>query len=201
MERKQYSFELADLKGRVVEGYASTWEVDLENDRVVKGAFRKTLAERGDRVRFLWNHNPGEPIGRVLELREDAHGLFMRAALSDTQRGNDLKALLSDGAIDGLSIGFDTVKARGGDPREILEARLWEISLCTFQANLGARVTALKGKAAGVDARRRRLLAEIEHAQADTPEWYKARKEPVDEAERARLLADIDARLAEKPPA
>ena len=55
------------------------------------------------------------------------------------------------GALDGLSIGFRAVRAKS-DPasgiRRIYEADLWEISVVTFPMLPGARVEAVKGRAA-----------------------------------------------------
>jgi len=116
-------------------------------------AFRKTLAERGGKVRFLWQHDPGEPLGKPLEMHEDEKGLFVRAAISDTARGRDALALLKDEAIEGLSIGYDPVKGgtdytkddgTGDTTRNLRELKLWEFSLATFPANEEAQVTAVK---------------------------------------------------------
>ena len=55
------------------------------------------------------------------------------------------------GAIDGLSIGFRTVRATAAKERRlratILEADLWEISVVTFPMQPGARVDAVKSAA------------------------------------------------------
>src|SRR5206468_592038 len=60
-------------------------------------------------------------------------------------------ALLRAGAIDGLSIGFRTVKGRV-DPksriRKLDQIDLWEISIVTFPLLAGARVRAVKTAAA-----------------------------------------------------
>ncbi len=60
-------------------------------------------------------------------------------------RGRELLALLRAGAIDGLSIGFRTVKGRV-DPatrvRKLIDVDLWEISIVTFPLLAGARVRA-----------------------------------------------------------
>ena len=59
----------------------------------------------------------------------------------------ELLALMKEGAADGLSIGFKTVKARL-DPktriRKLVEIELWEISIVTFPLLPGARVRAVK---------------------------------------------------------
>ncbi|MEA2907237.1 MAG: uncharacterized protein QOI12_4624 [Alphaproteobacteria bacterium] len=133
-----------------VEGYASLFgEVDQARDMVMAGAFRETLRLRGiRRVPMLFQHDPAEPVGVWLELREDQRGLFARGRLiPEVARGRELYALLRAGAIDGLSIGFRTVKGRV-DPRSRIrkldQIELWEISVVTFPLLAGARVQAVK---------------------------------------------------------
>jgi len=158
-EYKSFPFKLTklDTEGRTLEGYASVFDtVDLGGDRVHKGAFRKTLEQRGDRVKFLWQHDTAEPLGRPIEMREDKNGLFVKAIISKTRRGLDTLELLSDGAIDELSIGYDAIKGGtetskdddGNEIRELKELRLYEFSLVTFAMNQDARVTDLKEDAA-----------------------------------------------------
>jgi len=154
-EYKTFDFKVTsfDYEGRTVEGYAAAFgNIDQGNDIIHEGAFTKTLAERGNKVRFLWQHNPGEPIGRPIEMHEDTNGLFIKAIVSDTARGRDSLALLRDNAISGLSIGYDAIpggtdytKSEDGAPvRNLREVRLWEFSLVTFPMNELAGVTALK---------------------------------------------------------
>src|SRR6476619_6715905 len=133
-----------------VEGYASLFgEIDQARDMVMRGAFADTLAVRGlRRIPMLFQHDPSEPVGIWLELREDHRGLFARGRLiPDVTRGRELLSLLRAGAIDGLSIGFRTAKARI-DPRtrirRIYAVDLWEISIVTFPLLAGARVQAVK---------------------------------------------------------
>ena len=98
-----------------VEGYASLFgELDQARDMVMPGAFAKTLQQRGvRRVPMLFQHDPAEPIGVWLELREDMRGLFARGRLiPEVARARELLALLRAGTTDGLSIGFRTVKSR-----------------------------------------------------------------------------------------
>jgi uncharacterized protein len=133
-----------------VEGYASLFgEIDQARDMVMRGAFADTLATRGlRRIPMLFQHDPSEPVGIWLELREDHRGLFARGRLiPDVTRGRELLSLLRAGAIDGLSIGFRTAKARI-DPRtrirRIYAVDLWEISIVTFPMLTGARVRSVK---------------------------------------------------------
>ena len=132
------------------EGYASLFNVpDLGKDVVEPGAFAASLARRGPRgIKLLWQHDPSEPIGQWLTLREDGRGLFVRGRLSlGVARARETLALMRDGAVDGLSIGFRTVKARS-DPRtgyrRLTEIDLWEISIVTFPLLPQARISAVK---------------------------------------------------------
>jgi len=133
-----------------VEGYASLFgELDAARDMVMPGAFARTLKSRGlRRIPMLFQHDPAEPVGVWLELAEDFRGLRARGKLiPEVARARELYALVRDGAVDGLSIGFRTVKGRI-DPatrvRRIVDLDLWEISIVTFPLLAGARVRAVK---------------------------------------------------------
>jgi hypothetical protein len=133
-----------------VTGYASLFgEIDQARDMVLRGAFAETLRVRGPRrVPMLFQHDPSEPIGIWLELREDHRGLYARGRLiPEVARARELLSLLRAGAIDGLSIGFRTARARI-DPktrvRSLIAVDLWEISIVTFPLLNGARVQAVK---------------------------------------------------------
>ena len=132
-------------------GYASLFHVrDDSGDIVLPGAFRKSLARTGPRgVRLLWQHDPERPVGIWLTLKEDARGLFVHGRLAlSTARGREVAELLRIGAVDGLSIGFRTVRAsrdRYRKARLLHEVELWEISLVTFPMLRSARVHAVKG--------------------------------------------------------
>jgi hypothetical protein len=133
-----------------VEGYASVFgEIDAARDMVLRGAFRDSLAVRGPRrVPMLFQHDPAEPIGIWLELREDSHGLYARGRLiPEVARARELLSLLRAGAIDGLSIGFRAARARIDSKtrvRSLVAVDLWEISIVTFPLLAGARVRAVK---------------------------------------------------------
>ena len=130
-------------------GYASLFGVpDLGRDVVLPGAFADSLARRGAAgIRMLWQHDPGEPVGRWLSLAEDARGLAVRGRLNlAVARAREIAALMAEGGVDGLSIGFRVVQAerdRAGG-RRLVRLDLWEISVVTFPMLPGARVAAVK---------------------------------------------------------
>ncbi len=140
--------------GHVIEGYASLFgSTDQGGDVVEKGAYLRWLGDltrRGGRVAMLWQHDPNTPIGVWDEVREDDRGLYVRGRLIlETARGAEAAALVSAGAIDGLSIGYRTRKAgRDGQGRRLLQdVELWEVSLVTFPMLPEARVGAKGGDA------------------------------------------------------
>lgn len=139
----------ADLDGRF-SGYASLFdEVDMSRDAVAPGAFGKALNAKGPAgIRMLFQHNPDQPVGTWNAIAEDGRGLRVEGTLAlDTEKGREVHALLKAGAVDGLSIGFKTVRARtdaATGVRKILEADLWEISIVTFPMLPAARVDAVK---------------------------------------------------------
>ena len=76
-------------------------------------------------------------------------------------RADALRRLIASGAIDGLSIGFRTVRATR-DPRSrhrrLWQIDLWEISIVTFPMLAGARISAGGRLAPAPDGRLLRSL-------------------------------------------
>lgn len=130
------------------EGYASLFGIaDGLGDVVAPGAFASSLRRRpAARVRMLYQHLAQEPLGVWDEIREDVRGLYVRGRLAgDVTRAREVGALIGQGALDGLSIGFRTLRAtRGKNGFRILnEIELWEISVVTFPLLAGSTVTAI----------------------------------------------------------
>ncbi|MCQ8184235.1 HK97 family phage prohead protease [Parvularcula maris] len=128
-----------------IEGYAARFgEPDLTGDRIQPGAFSSKLIPADQApVRMLYQHQSEAPIGRWTDIREDKSGLFVRGEIFlGTKLGRETHALLQGGALDGLSIGFKTKRAKpapGG--RSLLSIDLWEISIVTFPMSPRARIT------------------------------------------------------------
>src|SRR5262245_25034096 len=148
LTRKLTPARLSELGVDGFEGYASIFGArDGIGDVVARGAFAASLKRRGaPGVRMLYQHFAHEPIGVWDEIREDAHGLYVRGHLVlAVERARDVASLLREGALGGLSIGFKTVRARKepGSTRTLLQVDLWEISVVTFPLLEGASVTAV----------------------------------------------------------
>jgi HK97 family phage prohead protease len=150
----EVKFARADLSAVEADGtfagYASVFaRADLGRDMVMPGAFAASLRRRGvSGVKMLYQHDPNEPIGVWLEIREDAKGLYVRGRLTaGVARAREVLSLMRAGALDGLSIGYRTVRG-ATDPksgiRRLTEVDLWEISIVTFPMLPEARVESVK---------------------------------------------------------
>lgn len=143
----------------VFEGYLSMFgNVDRYKDVVEPGAFSKTINDaRGRKSKYLfpllWQHQATEPIGGFIDMKEDTRGLYVKAQIDlDTDLGKRAYSGLRMGYLDGLSIGYDTIKQRWEkDIRHLLEVRMWEGSVVTFPANDLTRVNAIKAACGSTD--------------------------------------------------
>ncbi len=146
----------------VFEGYASLFiTVDLTKDRVLKGAFAKGLKGKSPlNIKMLYQHNPNEPIGIWQVIKEDHKGLYVQGKLlKEIERAKEVLALMKQGALDGLSIGYKTIRSKRSNYsavtttnqraekkaiRDLLEVDLYEISIVTFPMHPDARVHSVK---------------------------------------------------------
>lgn len=172
---------------RTVAGIAVPWnqpaDVGEVNDRgqltryreeFVRGAFTRTIAERGDRVKFLAHHNSTvNALGRATLLREDSAGLYAEFYVSRTRDGDEALELIRDGVLDSLSVGFHPIsedtRSKPGTVRRT-EVGLREVSAVNFGAYEGARILAVRSATpipALTIARRR--LALLEAAAGHSP--------------------------------
>jgi HK97 family phage prohead protease len=133
----------ADVDGMQFSGYAAVFNSNSEplpfTERILPGAFRKTLRSRNE-VKLFKNHNMDEVLAstrsKTLKLREDENGLLAEAVLPDTTAGRDLAVLMQRGDVHSMSFGF-TVPDGGdnwnnkGTIRELAEVRLHEVSIVT----------------------------------------------------------------------
>ena len=152
-EVKFMSLDLKSVEGDgTFEGYASLFNrEDLSRDVVLPGAFADSLQQRGaGGVKMLFQHDANQPIGVWTSLKEDARGLHAQGRLMpEVSKAREVHALMRAGALDGLSIGFRTVKGRRdrvSGVRRLAKIDLWEISVVTFPLLPEARVAVMKGR-------------------------------------------------------
>jgi len=153
---KNTSLPVADVdesKG-IVTLYASAFgNVDSDGDIIEKGAFSKTIQERGPqsprpRIKHLFQHDRYNPIGTPITMVQDENGLLIDSKVSDIRDGDYLK-LYRDGVITEHSIGFEIIKSEMAENKEyqmIKEVKLWEYSSVTWGANENTPVVGMKSE-------------------------------------------------------
>ena len=157
-ETKAFALEVEELKSEDGIGTFTGWlsvfgNEDLGHDIVEPGAFTKTLSERKTPLPILWQHDPHQPIGVFSNVAEHKSGgptglggLRVKGDLNlETQKGREAYALLKQGAMSGLSIGYGVVKdGYEGMTRRLKELKLHEGSVVTFPMNTVANVDGVK---------------------------------------------------------
>jgi HK97 family phage prohead protease len=147
MPVQAFSLEIKSLQENgTFQGLASVYGVtDLGGDSVQPGAFTKTLQASGYRRPLLWAHK--DPIGSV-SLRDGPTGLTADGSLTmAVAKAQEVYALLKDNVVRGLSIGYTTIKEQYIDGvNQLLELKLFEVSLCTFPMCEQAQVTFVKSQ-------------------------------------------------------
>ena len=169
--------------GRTVAGIAVPFDTvarvrDLTGpayqEKFARGAFTRTIAERGDRVKLCVSHDRRSlPIGRAVSLVEQPDGLHIEARVPATRQGDEALELVRDGVVDSLSIGFRPIASRNDRGVTVrTEARLDEVSLVSFGAYEDARITAVRSadQPRLTIARRRLVLARLAAGLTPEPE-------------------------------
>lgn len=150
MQYAESPFEIKTLNdsGQIEGLLAGFGDVDQGGDRLLYGAFTKSLAARTSPLPMLLHHDQKRPVGVWREWEEKADGLYVKGALTlSTRDAQEAHALARDGALTGLSVGW--TGGRGKHEREsgvrvIEEAKLYEGSLVTFPMNERTRVISVK---------------------------------------------------------
>jgi HK97 family phage prohead protease len=131
-----------DSKKGEVSGYFSAFGmVDSDGDIMMPGAFKRSIQDWGPeakgRVKHLLNHDPSQPLGKIVDLKEDSYGLYYRSQVGSHRLGQDFIKMVESGLIGEHSIGFRTLREQKSDSaNEIHEVMLFEgSSLTAWGAN------------------------------------------------------------------
>lgn len=150
METKFINLEIKsasdDADENSIIGMGSVYgNIDRGGDVVLAGAFTESLAT-GRKIKMLYQHNPNDVIGVWTSVTEVDGGLRVEGKFADTPRAQEVRSLVKMGAIDGLSIGYQTILATydQNNTRLISKASLFEVSVVTFPMNESAVVTSVK---------------------------------------------------------
>lgn len=143
-----------DKPGRF-KGYGSTFgNVDLGKDKVIKGAFDRSLREHckaNTLPAMYWMHDRSEPVGDWVDMSEDGKGLRVEGQLwtgdQETEASRKARNLLMGTSPKGLSIGYATRKWSYDQEKSIRtleDVDLFEVSVVGYGMNPKAVVTHMK---------------------------------------------------------
>lgn len=176
----------ADLPEGTFEGWASTFgNVDHAGDRVMPGAFGKSLAQ--ERVIPLnWEHrgnvDPRALVGQVIKAQEASEGLHITGQFDlDTEFGAAAYRAVKSRRVGALSIGYVVNRqTKGADGvNELVDVDLIEISVVARPANDRALITAAKSAGTPI---RESLREKVARAQLQTKEHPMSFHTPTDPA-------------------
>jgi HK97 family phage prohead protease len=158
---KSFSFDIKETKEMekngqkfgIIKGYASTYDtVDRGKERVVKGAFTKSLERHKDsnnrQIRMNYQHNRELLIGGfpIEKAKDDDKGLYVEGEINlDVTEGRSAYSLAKQGVLTDLSIGYSIISDEIKDDIYLLkELELWEISLVSEPMNPEATILEVK---------------------------------------------------------
>lgn len=144
---KSCVISVKDLDGKqgIVQFYGSAFgakgvDKDSDGDVILKGAFKKTIAENTGRIKHCLNHSIWEVPGVIVSLKEDSTGLLVTSQLAKGSSG-EFSTLAKDtlinyeaGVITEHSIGYRAIKEDFDEQENcnyISEIKLWEVSSLT----------------------------------------------------------------------
>lgn len=170
---------LVSQDSRTISGYAAVFgNVDMARDLIVRGAFAKSISERGvnsttnRKIAFLWQHDMSEPLGKLTKLEEDEKGLYFEAVLDKIPEGDRALEQMKSGTLNQFSIGYQYVwdKTEYDENLEafiLKEINLFEISVVTIGCN---ELTGFTGmKAEQLESEGNKLTRETEKALKTLP--------------------------------
>jgi HK97 family phage prohead protease len=120
----------------MIEGYASTQDVDRQGDIVPPQVWKQGLDNYLKNPVILAYHDHSEPIGRMVDHRVDSKGLWIKARISAA--AGEVFNLIKDGVLSAFSIGFRIVDAEYNAAQELFvvkDLELHEISVVSVPAN------------------------------------------------------------------
>ena len=153
LQKKATKFQAKDFDAetRIVSGYASVFNnEDSDNDVILKGSYSKSIKEWGpegqDRIKLVAQHDISKPVANIIELKEDEHGLYIKALFGTHTDGEDYYRMTKEGIVNEFSVGFVPVEKEINDKGgyDISNIKLYEVSMVTVAANDAAVVTDVK---------------------------------------------------------
>lgn len=160
--------EDGEITSIVIEGYASTNDIDRSGDVVSSNVWEKGLENYLKNPIILAYHDYTKPIGRMLEHRADKKGLWIKARISSA--AEDVFNLVKDGVMTAFSIGFRILDAEYNQIAEVFlikEIELHEISVVPVPCNQNTLFSLSKAFETAEDYNSYKLLFASKDAQSN----------------------------------
>jgi HK97 family phage prohead protease len=133
-------FKNADPTKGIVTGYFAMFgNKDLDGDIIERGAFSKTIQERGPNgkqlIKYLLDHDRYKVVAKLQVLQEDEKGLYYEAKIGSHSAGQDFMKMVESELINQHSFGFKTIKEQYDQQEKvnrIKEVFLYEGSAIQF---------------------------------------------------------------------
>jgi len=157
-------FKLAKIDGsdgeeRVIEGYASTEDIDRGNEVTHKEAFTKSLSKFiGKNPLLTYMHKWDQPIGLITEAEIDEKGLRVKAVLAKNDPIADrVWNLIEQKVLRAFSFGYKVNKSdmeKSGDKyiKHIRELELLEVAVVSIPMNRNTFFSVSKAMQYGTDS-------------------------------------------------
>lgn len=183
MERRFIAVEMRaadEEEGKlVVEGYPIVYDQEANlgfcREKISKGAATEALKKSDEFV--LFNHDSNIPLARrangTLEVKEDEHGVHIRADLSKSSAGPGVYADIKSGLIDKMSFAFTVEEDHWEDDLRTVAkfAELFDYSPVTYPAYKQTEIVARSAE----EATRTKPKSSTEEEESSTEEEKEAR--------------------------
>jgi HK97 family phage prohead protease len=136
----------------LIEGWAADFAgEDREGENFAPGAFERGIKSFLDgQASLCFHHQSDKGIGRVLELREEGKGLYMKARVDAQPESSPLRYIynaVKKGTYRGLSVGGFFKRAYLEGKRRIADVDFTEISVTPVPVNPNTGFSVIAGKA------------------------------------------------------
>lgn len=139
-----------DTTGRLISGLAVPYdstsyltEYGDQGERVLRGAFNKSIRQRDRKILLFRNHDHSRAVGISTKFANTDGGLDSEFYVPPSTIGDEVLAEVDAGLLPGLSVGYKPIRQRAGSDgaNEVQEAQLLEVSLVTIPAYDGTGVS------------------------------------------------------------
>jgi HK97 family phage prohead protease len=152
MDQLGMELRAVDVEERTVLGVVAPYDEvsylvpDPAGERVLRGAFKKSIAQRAQKIPLCRNHDHSAAMGRSRRFEDGPDGLVATFKVNAGAQGDAFLEDLHNGYYQGLSAGFQVLTAtRGQDGvRQIADAKLVEVSAVAIPAYQGAGILAVR---------------------------------------------------------